>query len=236
MSLRESVSPPAYQVHSEHNAMALMRDGVRLAADVHRPARNGQPLDEPLPVLLHRTPYNKSVESRVLEASFFASRGYVTVVQDTRGRYASDGRFTKYVDEGNDGYDTLQWLAQQSWCNGKVGTFGLSYAAHTQAALACLNPPQLACMWMDSGGFSNAFLTGCRNGDKHHRTSPTRRLDCRRARGPRPCESLDLRGREREYHSATIGLRPGSARNRLRHRGPARFDHPGHGPKGQQPP
>ena len=56
MSLRESVSPPAYQVHSERNAMAPMRDGVRLAADVHRPARNGQPLEEPLPVLLHRRP------------------------------------------------------------------------------------------------------------------------------------------------------------------------------------
>ena len=74
MSLRESVSPLAYQVHSERNAMVPMRDGVRLATDVHRPARNGQPLDEPLPVLLHRTPYNKSVEARVLEASFFASR------------------------------------------------------------------------------------------------------------------------------------------------------------------
>lgn len=141
-----------------------MRDGVSLAADIHRPAKDGQPLEMPLPALLHRTPYNKSNEAAVLEASFFATRGYVTVVQDCRGRYASEGGFTKYVDEGQDGYDTLEWIGQQPWSNGKVGTYGLSYGAHTQAALACLNPSQLACMWLDSGGFSNAFLSGCRNG------------------------------------------------------------------------
>ena len=164
MRHREPVSPAAYQVHSERNTMAPMRDGVRLAADVHRPAKEGRPLDGPFPVLLHRTPYNKSAEVRVLEAGFFTVRGYVTVIQDCRGRYASEGGFTKYVDEGPDGYDTLDWLAAQPWCNGKVGTYGLSYGAHTQAALACLNPPNLACMWLDSGGFSNAFLSGCRNG------------------------------------------------------------------------
>lgn len=164
MNSRESLSNPAYQVHSQHNVMMSMRDGVVLAADIYRPARDGNPVDGPLPVLLHRTPYNKSVEARVLEAGFFTTRGYVTVVQDCRGRYASEGGFTKYVREGADGYDTLEWLAQQPWCNGKVGTYGLSYAAHAQAALACLNPPNLACMWLDSGGFFNAFQSGCRNG------------------------------------------------------------------------
>src|ERR671919_136506 len=68
-------------------------------------------------------------------------------VQDCRGRYASQGGFSKYVDEGNDGYDTIEWLARQPWCNGKIGVYGLSYAAHTQAALACLDSPHLACMW-----------------------------------------------------------------------------------------
>ena len=153
-----------YQVHSEHSIMVPMRDSVRLAADIHRPAQDGQPLEGPFPVLLHRTPYGKSIEAAVSEASFFVSRGYVTVVQDCRGRYDSEGGFTKYIHEGPDGYDTLDWLAQQPWCNGKIGTFGLSYAAHTQTALACLKPPNLACMWLDSGGFSNAFHSGCRNG------------------------------------------------------------------------
>ncbi len=174
MNQREDAPAASYGVHSERNVTARMRDGTLLAADVHLPARDGRPValdsvaldsvEGAFPVLLHRTPYDKSAEARVLEASFFAAHGYATVVQDCRGRYASEGGFTKYVDEGPDGFDTVEWLAQQPWCNGKVGAFGLSYGAHTQAALACLNPPHLTCLWMDSGGFSNAFLSGCRNG------------------------------------------------------------------------
>jgi len=164
MGPREAVSPAVHEVHTGRNVMVPMRDRVQLATDIHRPARGGQPLDGPFPVLLERTPYNKSAEARVQQAQFFTSRGYVTVFQDCRGRYASGGSFTKYVDDGRDGYDTVEWLAQQPWCDGQVGTFGLSYAAHIQAALACLNPPHLGCMWLDSGGFSNAFLGGCRNG------------------------------------------------------------------------
>ena len=153
-----------YQVQVEHNVPVPMRDGVVLAADVHRPANDGKVLEGALPVLLQRTPYNKASEARIEEATFFAANGYLTVMQDCRGRFESEGGFSKYVDDARDGYDTVEWLAQQSWCNGKVGTFGLSYAAHTQAALACLNPPHLAAMWLDCGGFSNAFQSGCRNG------------------------------------------------------------------------
>ena len=164
MGPKQPLSSPAYQIHSQHDVQASMRDGIHLAADVHRPARDGNPVDGAFPVLLHRTPYNKSAEANVLEASFFTTRGYITVIQDCRGRYASEGEFIKYLNEGVDGYDTLKWLVQQPWCNGKIGTYGLSYGAHAQAALACLNPPNLACMWLDSGGFSNAFQSGCRNG------------------------------------------------------------------------
>ena len=164
MSTEEQASTGMYQVHVDHNLRIAMRDGVELAMDVHRPALDGRPVEEPFPVLLQRTPYNKAAEARVEEAAFFTSHGYVIVLQDCRGRYASQGGFTKYVDDGPDGYDTVEWLAQQPWCDGKVGTYGLSYAAHTQAALACLNPPHLSCMWIDCGGFSNAFLSGCRNG------------------------------------------------------------------------
>ena len=144
--------------------MVAMRDGVRLACDIYRPAKTGVPLDGAFPVLLQRTPYSKTREDLVLEALFFTSHGYVTVLQDCRARYESEGGFTKYTDEGEDGYDTMAWLAQQPWHGGKVGTYGLSYSAHTQAATACLNPPNLGCMWLDSGGFSNAFLNACRNG------------------------------------------------------------------------
>ena len=152
------------QVRVERDVMVPMRDGVGLATDVHRPARDGQALDGAFPVLLQRTPYSKDGEALALEAAFFTSRGYVTVLQDCRGRYKSEGGFTKYTSEGEDGFDTLEWLGRQAWCNGKVGTYGLSYAAHTQAAAASLRAPHLACMWLDSGGFANAFQSGVRNG------------------------------------------------------------------------
>ena len=91
--------------------------------------------------------------------------GYVVVYQDCRGRYKSEGEFTKYL---GDGERRLRHRAPgssgQPWCNGKVGTMGLSYAAHTQAALACLDPPGLAGMFLDSGGFSNAYQGGIRQG------------------------------------------------------------------------
>jgi putative CocE/NonD family hydrolase len=161
----------------ERNVMAPMRDGVRLACDVYRPAIGGRPMEEPLPVLLERTPYGKdqvsrsertaknpAPKSRAEVAEYFTARGYVVVYQDCRGRYGSEGVFIKYLSDGADGYDTVVWLTKQPWCNGKVGTMGLSYAAHTQAALACLNPPGLAAMFLDSGGFSNAYQSGIRQG------------------------------------------------------------------------
>jgi uncharacterized protein len=156
--------PTASGAHLESDVMVPMRDGVYLATNILYPIQDVNPLETPLPVLLQRTPYNKSSQLRMEEARNFASQGYVSVIQDCRGRYASQGGFSKYVDEGNDGYDTIEWLARQPWCNGKIGVYGLSYAAHTQAALACLDPPHLACMWLDCGGFSNAFISGCRNG------------------------------------------------------------------------
>ena len=157
--------------------MVAMRDGVRLATDIYRPARDGKPIEGRFPVIIERTPYDKTVPSRSEKrvgdtkpmsrrqvAAPFVQRGYVVVYQDCRGRHKSEGEFVKYLDDAADGYDTLAWLIEQSWCNGKIGTMGLSYAAHTQGALACLNPPGLACMFLDSGGFSNAYQGGIRQG------------------------------------------------------------------------
>lgn len=156
----------------ERDLMVPMRDGVVLATDIYRPAGSG-----PFPVLLERTPYDKSApsrsectaavaapRSRAEVAAYFVRHGYAVAYQDCRGRYRSGGRFTKYLSEAEDGCDTLTWLVRQPWCDGRIGTFGLSYAAHTQAALACLDPPGLAAQFLDCGGFSNAYRSGIRHG------------------------------------------------------------------------
>ena len=152
--------------------MVRARDGVGLATDVYRPPGHG-----PFPVMLERTPYDKSAPSRSERtaavatprsrdevARYFVGHGYAVVYQDCRGRYRSEGRFTKYLSEAEDGYDTLAWLWRQPWCNGRIATMGLSYAAHAQMALGCLDPPGLAAQFLDCGGFSNAYRSGIRHG------------------------------------------------------------------------
>lgn len=148
------------------------RDGIFLATDIYLPSNQ----TGPWPVVIERTPYNKNEASRseVLlggdkltrrdMAEAFTKQGIVVIFQDCRGRYASTGTFTKYINEAQDGEDTFKWVMQQTWCNGDIGTMGLSYAAHTQMAAACLAPPGLKCMIMDSGGFSSAYECGIRQG------------------------------------------------------------------------
>ena len=163
---------PEYQAIRQ-SIMVSMRDGVRLATDVYLPHDRS----EPVPVILERTPYDRQGLSRSERsyanpepmmrpaiAEFFARNGFAVVMQDCRGRYGSEGLFTKYLAEGEDGFDTLEWIASQEWCDGRVATMGLSYGAHTQLAMACLAPPALACMFLDSGGFANAYQGGIRRG------------------------------------------------------------------------
>ncbi len=172
-----SAKEEGYEVSLTSDVMVRMRDGVRLATDIYRPMQNGQPLANPLPVILERTPYGKTVvsrselsvqnpvaASRAEVARYFVSKGYVVIYQDCRGRYGSEGEFVKYLSDGLDGYDACEWIVRQPWCNGKIGTMGLSYAAHTQGALACTNPPGIAAMFLDSGGFANAYQDGIRQG------------------------------------------------------------------------
>ncbi|KAL3762570.1 hypothetical protein ACHAW5_003108, partial [Stephanodiscus triporus] len=130
------------------------------------------------PVILERTPYNKCGESRSEFsvsrpraakrsdiARHMCRRGYVVVMQDCRGKFASGGTFHKYVDEASDGHDLMKWLVRQPWCDPRrIGTMGFSYDAHVQCALATSGPRGLACMYVDSGGFSNAYHNGIRRG------------------------------------------------------------------------
>jgi putative CocE/NonD family hydrolase len=133
----------------EQNIMVPMRDRVRLATDVFRPAQEGQ-----YPVLLTRVPYNKDLPAlydpnkRIfLELSLDAARvvaaGYVIVIQDTRGRYASEGEFNPMADEAADGADAVAWAAVQPWSSGQVGMFGESYQGLTQWLAAREQPAAL---------------------------------------------------------------------------------------------
>ena len=125
----------------ERGVPVAMRDGVRLSADVLRPAAEGR-----FPTLVYRTPYDRkrSEDDEVVRAA--VARGYAVVLQDVRGRYDSAGLFTPYVHEGKDGYDTIEWAAAQPWSTGEIGTFGLSYPGAVQWLAAVESPPHLKAM------------------------------------------------------------------------------------------
>ena len=123
------------------NVEISMRDGVTLRADVYRPDDATRHA-----VLLARLPYNKDlspISLSLLSPIRAARRGYVVVVQDTRGRFKSDGQFSLFAGEAEDGYDTVAWCASQGWSNGQVGMYGASYFGATQWLTATATPPAL---------------------------------------------------------------------------------------------
>ncbi|WP_235594326.1 CocE/NonD family hydrolase [Paenibacillus naphthalenovorans] len=119
-----------------------MRDGIRLYADIYRPDDGRRH-----PVLLLRTPYNKEDAQTMNYAhpSWYARHGYVVIVQDTRGRWVSEGDFQPYADDGQDGYDTIEWAASLPYTVPKVGMYGFSYAGAVQWLAAANRPPHLTC-------------------------------------------------------------------------------------------
>lgn len=125
----------------EHDVMVPMRDGVRLATDIYRPAKDGQAVTQRLPVILTRLPYNK--DGQKTAGRYFATHGYIYVAQDTRGRYKSEGIWHMLTDDGPDGVDCAAWIADQPWSDGKIGMIGTSYVGGTQHAMAMANAPQL---------------------------------------------------------------------------------------------
>lgn len=139
---REPAPRAAENSVAEHNAVVSMRDGVGLKADILRPGSGG-----PFPTLVYRTPYGKDAAQKDYTTFRKAvARGYAVVIQDVRGRYASEGEFDAYRNEGRDGYDTIEWAAKQPWSNGAVGTFGLSYPGAVQWLAAIESPPHLKAM------------------------------------------------------------------------------------------
>ncbi|MFN7995616.1 MAG: CocE/NonD family hydrolase [Bryobacteraceae bacterium] len=128
-------SPP-YRVAIESGVAATMRDGVKLIADIYHPDAEGR-----FPVLLERTPYNRAGGAG--SSAKIASHGYVVIIQDTRGRFDSDGEFYPFRYESQDGSDTVEWAAKLPYSDGKVGMFGGSYVGATQMLTAIARPPHL---------------------------------------------------------------------------------------------
>lgn len=125
----------------ERDVPASMRDGTVLRSDVYRPAS-----DEPLPVLLARSPYGKTVNVSTFGSAhpiWMAQQGYIVVIQDSRGRYSSEGDFYPFLNEMEDGHDSVEWAAGLDGSDGRVGMFGFSYVGATQLLAAVTRPPSL---------------------------------------------------------------------------------------------
>lgn len=127
----------------EQKIMMPMRDGIRLTTDIYRPKT-----DKPVPVIFSRTPYNFNIwqdgeiQYQIYRTAYeMVSKGYAYVIQNERGRYFSEGNWDILGTPTSDGYDAFSWMAEQSWCNGKIGTYGCSSTAEWQMAVASLNHP-----------------------------------------------------------------------------------------------
>ena len=132
------------QLVVEQDVPMQTRDGVTLRADIFRPDSPGR-----YPVILMRTPYDKraSLDSGPVVMRNLAQRGYVSIIQDVRGKYASEGEFAPRIKEVDDGYDTVEWASSQEWSNGRVGMWGVSYGGFSSLTAALARPPHLTCVF-----------------------------------------------------------------------------------------
>ena len=133
----------------QRDRRAPMRDGVTLATDIYLPAGDdGRAAGEAFPTVLIRMPYGIREPYAYMPAvgRYWARRGYACAVQDVRGKFGSEGEWDPFVHEVDDGYDTIDWVTQQSWCDGRLGMTGESYFAYTQWAAAASGHPALRCI------------------------------------------------------------------------------------------
>jgi uncharacterized protein len=175
-SWRERVSQPRYGVKSQKNIFVTMRDGVRLCVDVYYPDGPGK-----FPALLAVSPYGKELQAlpgpprpydfyhgaggvEAGKTEFWVSRGYAHVIADTRGSAGSEGSYCFYgTRESEDGYDLVEWIAQQPWCDGNVGMIGMSYFAVMQYHTAAQNPPHLKAI-APCEGLTDRYRQSCYHG------------------------------------------------------------------------
>ncbi|HXH21639.1 MAG TPA: CocE/NonD family hydrolase, partial [Dehalococcoidia bacterium] len=203
----------------EEQVMIPMRDGTRLAASIMRPA-----VDHPVPVVLIRTPYDKTAQR--LQEKQWADAGYAFVRQDVRGRFDSEGEFYPFRDDPSDGYDTVEWIAKQPWCDGKVGQTGASHVGTVQYLVAPSAPPHLAALnpefapasvyhywWWQGGAFRLSFNVAWAvllafDNLRHY---PGRRAALERAREqvwvtPEQMKALDIKPFYREWQAGRFDV------------------------------
>jgi uncharacterized protein len=138
---------PNYDVEMNLDVKVPMRDGVHLSADIYLPKAHDK-----FPTVLMRTPYSNNTDAMIEKGRRLANSGYACVVQDCRGRWDSDGDYYPF-HEGEDGYDTQEWIGRQAWSSGKIGMAGGSYvglvqwqsAPHRSEFLTCIVPRVICC-------------------------------------------------------------------------------------------
>ncbi len=135
----QATTAPSSDIIVQHDVPMKTRDGVTLYADIYRPSAPGK-----YPVILMRTPYDKSVNWAVSPAHKMVLRGYVVIIQDVRGRYTSEGEWYPFRHEQADGFDAVEWAAALPYSDGKIGMMGASYVGATQMLAAIAQPPHLA--------------------------------------------------------------------------------------------
>ena len=145
-----------YPIRVQYHVLISLSDGVRLSADVYRPAGEGRH-----PTVLTLTPYDNNSDRALDQAWSFVSRGYAYVVVDSRGRHDSEGAFLPYRDDGPDGSDVMDWIGQQSWSNQRIATNGGSYTGKNQWLMGKENNPKHAAIVGYVAG-SHEFLDGAR--------------------------------------------------------------------------
>ena len=187
----------AHEVDIERSIMVPMRDSVRIATDVYRP----KGVAGPLPTILIRLPYNKaSYGSATVPARFFASHGYAVVVQDVRGKFASEGQYRVYEGDMTDWSDTFDWIGAQPWSTGRIGSYGCSYLGEGQIVAAQQRHPRhmprsrrrpvATSGASDAGASSGARSKAARS--RSRSTSAGCRSSRRRTRARRPMPNVDL--------------------------------------------
>jgi putative CocE/NonD family hydrolase len=142
-SISVSGESPRTPIRIEKDVVIPMRDGVHLYADVYLPKADGK-----YPVIMTRLPYGKREYGSwsPVYGRFWARRGYAFVVQDVRGKFKSEGAWNPFVNEVDDGYDTVEWISRQPWCDGNIGAVGESYMGYTCWAAGVSGHPKLRCI------------------------------------------------------------------------------------------